>query len=851
MSSFKQCIINGVKEGLISESNAERLYKNLDEVKDFYQFRKNLSKPEAEQRAAKEVYDAMKIEEAEKLRFTILQRNKMLEIENVFATYKNANGEIDYANAYRALMAQDNINPLPNVERAVDIERGKAHQLMADLLDKMKYKIGGFQTKNQKTNLILMVRELMGENTGNINAKQLADAWRQTAEHLRKRFNKFGGKVLSRLNWGLPQIHDTLLVRSVPKAEWIDFILPKLDLDKMVNERSGLPFNDKTIREALSEVYDNIATEGMATFKPNTNGYGKALHNRRLDHRFLAFKNADDWMEYQTRFGSPDPFKTMMEHINGMSRDIALLKILGPNPDATHTWAIQSIKKQMKIDAAAEAQGKFKRKRLNKYRNEEDRTEAIIESTKNLYAYHKGTLHKPIDGFMGRSFAALRQLLTAAQLGGASVMAITDFHWSRITSKFNGLPTYKANQNSLKLLKEGIKKDKALSRTAIRLGLIAEHWSTVAGVQARFLNEVDAPFWAKRVSDFVLRGSGLSHITQSGRWAFGMSVMGTLAEESGKVFKKLDPNLQKQLQKNGIGAEEWDIIRSTKLYDAGVDEPSMVGKGATFLRPDDIMQRADLDEATREFLTTRLLTYVTNETNFAVPTSSAKGRIFASGYTQPGTLPGELMNSVLMYKNFPITLGMTHLARGFQQVGLAGKAKYLVPMIVGGALMGALAYEIKQIAAGKNPTPAENMNPLTSKGKRYWLNAIVYGGGLGIFGDFLFSDQNRYGGSLSKTIAGPVTSFLGDTINLTIGNLIQLGTGEKTNAGRELAAFVQRYTPGSSLWYARVALERILFDTLEKLINPDFDNDTRRDTNKLLNKTGQDYWWEPGEITPN
>ena len=171
-------------------------------------------------------------------------------------------------------------------------------------------------------------------------------------------------KVLSRLNWGLPQIHDTLLVRSVPKAEWIDFILPKLDLDKMVNERSGLPFNDKTIREALSEVYDNIATEGMATFKPGTNSYGKSFANRRTDHRFLAFKNADAWMEYQTRFGNPDPFVTMMEHINGMSRDIALLKTLGPNPDATHTFLLQSIKKQATLDTVAEAQGKFKRKKI-------------------------------------------------------------------------------------------------------------------------------------------------------------------------------------------------------------------------------------------------------------------------------------------------------------------------------------------------------------------------------------------------------------------------------------------------------------------------------------------------------
>ena len=85
-----------------------------------------------------------------------------------------------------------------------------------------------------------------------------------------------------------------------------------------------------------------------------------------------------------------------------------------------------------------------------------------------------------------------------------------------------------------------------------------------------------------------------------------MSILGTLADESGKVFNKLDPNLQKQLSKYGIGAEEWDIIRATKLYDAGIDEPSMVGKGATFLRPDDIMVRTDIDPSLAEDLTTRL-----------------------------------------------------------------------------------------------------------------------------------------------------------------------------------------------------------------------------------------------------
>ena len=49
--------------------------------------------------------------------------------------------------------------------------------------------------------------------------------------------------------------------------------------------------------------------------------------------------------------------------------------------------------------------------------------------------------------------------------------------------------------------------------------------------------------------------------------------------------------------------------------------------------------------------------------------------------------------------------------------------------------MVSIAYEIKQIAAGKTATKPEDM------GVRYWLNAIIYGGGLGIFGDFLFSDH--------------------------------------------------------------------------------------------------------------
>jgi hypothetical protein len=104
---------------------------------------------------------------------------------------------------------------------------------------------------------------------------------------------------------------------------------------------------------------------------------------------------------------------------------------------------------------------------------------------------------------------------------------------------------------------------------------------------------------------------------------------------------------------------------------------------------------------------------------------------------------------------------------------------------------------------------------------------------------------------MAKTATGPVVNFIDDAVQLTIGNVMQLASGEKSNAGKELAAFIQRYTPGSTLWYTRLAFERLIIDTLERLINPDFDADNRRKERNLKNRTGQEYWWSPGEITPN
>jgi hypothetical protein len=54
------------------------------------------------------------------------------------------------------------------------------------------------------------------------------------------------------------------------------------------------------------------------------------LANQKAEHRFLHFTDGDAWLAYHNKFGSGSPFDAMMGHIEAMSRDTALMEILGP-----------------------------------------------------------------------------------------------------------------------------------------------------------------------------------------------------------------------------------------------------------------------------------------------------------------------------------------------------------------------------------------------------------------------------------------------------------------------------------------------------------------------------------------
>jgi hypothetical protein len=68
--------------------------------------------------------------------------------------------------------------------------------------------------------------------------------------------------------------------------------------------------------------------------------------------------------------------------------------------------------------------------------------------------------------------------------------------------------------------------------------------------------------------------------------------------------------------------------------------------------------------------------------------------------------------------------------------------------------------------------------------------------------------------------------------------------------GAELARFMRWNTPGTNLWYTRLGLDRLLWDQVQSLVDPDYRKSFRRMEQRARRDYGQDFWWKPGQATP-
>ena len=800
MASLADCIAEAVAAGRMTREAGQELLERAERHTEAFQLEGGISPERARTQAEAAALAAAKRENA------IVARQRALQ---TIRTAQNVNRMMNFEGtpaaglaAIHARSLRGEVNP-GNIETRARTIVGFAHAKMVDALQPLHRKwFGLYQDRKLMREVI---REVFGEDTGNPMAKAAAKAWMDTAEDLRQRFNQAGGVIPRRADWGFPQIHDARRVGNVLKDEWIDFVMGRLDRERMLNA-DGLPMTEPELRFQLDSTYERIRTDGLVDMIPGQQG-GMKLANRHRDSRWLTFRDAESWMEYQQRFGADDTFQVMVDHIERMAQEIAQLEILGPNPAAAFRY-------------------------LSDVARKHGATEIDLGYLEGLNRVVTGGGDTRRNIFWADFFGAVRNWITSARLGSATLSQISDIAFMRSTAKWNGMSAMPVMRDFFRLLAAGPSGERRM--IAVRAGLTAELFTSRALAANRWTDVMGSGFSAQ-AADFTMRASGMSIWNDSMKKAFAMELMAHYAESSARAFNDLSPQQRRTLASYAITPEEWDIIRAS---------PMLEHDGARFISAERLLEAAPLDEVQRRRLATKWQEMIISEQRFAVPEADARTRtISTAGGAGRGTIGGEFARSIFQFKSFPVSVLLLHMYRGLSQPEAMSTMGYLAGLVTGTTVMGMLAMQLKDISRGKDPRDMTK--------NETWRAAFVQGGGAGIYGDFLFTDVNRFGGGLTSTFLGPTAGLLDDTAKLTLGNIQQGVRGEDMGLTQDMIRFAGSYAPGIQLWYTRLAFERAVIDQLRLMADP---VETRRAQNRVerrYQREGQEFFWRPGSSTPD
>jgi hypothetical protein len=676
--------------------------------------------------------------------------------------------------------------------------------------------LGFFQ---DRTKLVNLLRELRGEDTGDALAKRGAKAFLDVAEEARTTFNEAGGAIGKLDDWAHPQHHSQEKVAGAGRDAWIDAVLPLLNRAKYVDDL-GQPRSEAEIRAFLGKAWDTIATNGHAREEAGVHKGSGKMANRHGEHRQIHFKDADATVKYWEQFGERTAVEILSGHIEMMARDIAFVEHFGPNPNLTfQTLRDMALRNATVNDPQATPKMEARARKLDK-----------------KWAYWSGagssvdslTLKKVADG--------IAHLNTAGKLGGAVLASLFgDKPMMEAVAHLNNLPALKRWHTELSLLNPAAANDRALLN---RQGLMLE--SVRSGLQ-RFGDDLGGTSMTGKLANAVMRVTGMQAINDIRKGAFSVSLMSAIGAElkAGKSFDALADSDVRTLRNYGITEAEWSIWQKASLDEvAGVEH---------VLTPEAINAIPDVSAAAKRNAIVKLLGAVNTESEFAIVTPGWKERAqFYSGLAgERGTVMGEIARSVLQFKSFPWAFfqrGMDAVANGETAASKAGMTAYLITSTT---LAGMMLMQTRDLLAGKDPRAMFDEKDWW----KVWGQAFMYGGALGIYGDFLSGiNETRYGSGPIESLSGP-----------TLGPLLELGLvqplnaakkayeGKETHLGAQTFQDIKGFIPGGNIWYLKTAMDHMVWQNVMESLSPGYLASIR---SKTMKETGQDWWWAPGEMAP-
>jgi len=793
-SNFRACLAaaNAAAGRDLSEDEADRIFTRAHQRTQFYQAQ-GMDSLAAAQRAGTELGSEIR---------TAAAIERRSEAMNLLAR-RRLDARVIPDREYDSVVAS-----LTGVQRGT--ERGLADSVEANWHGLRGQMLGGLTHDLEAAGLLRAIatrdeafeRDLARElwrardpslpPTGNRHAASAAAIFGKYQDALRNHLNQAGAWIGQQDHYITRQSHDTLKIRGdgTPQAyaAWRDAIRPALDPITFRDAADPEQFLRNIWNNLSSGVHTTSTSETLAGFSGPAN-----LAKKVSQERVLIFRDADAWFGYNQQFGRGAVADSIIASLDKGTRDVALMRQFGTNPQAMLEGWIDRLR------TAARDAGNF---RLTDQlgSSHPDHVLAVLDGRANV----------PGDATLAQAGANLRALQQFTKLGGVVLSSIPDLAVNAATLRHNGIGLFDAYAREMTAL---LPKGPETQQMARALGMGID--SMLGDIHLRLGADDGLTGRAAKAANLFYKLNGLSFWTDSMKRTSGLMLSANLADNAGRQLAELHPRLQATLRRYGIEQAEWDAIRAA---------PARTADGTAYLLPEAV---ADA-EAGR-----KLGAYFADQVREGMTEPTAGVRAIVTLGTQRGTWGGELIRTLLQFKTFTTTYLTRSLGREFTRDGVdAGGVAHLIAATTA---LGYLAMTLKELAKGRNPRQPDD----AASYAKTVAAAFVQGGGMGIYGDFLFGENNRFGGGFVSSLAGPTAGSI-DEVARFMANRVR-GEG---HAAAEAIRMGANHTPLINLFYTRLGIDYAVLWRLQEWANPGY---LRRMEQRVKRENDQTFWLRPTE----
>ncbi|MEN8344720.1 hypothetical protein ABFP03_06350 [Acinetobacter baumannii] len=801
----KQAVAKALGKQSLTAQEATDIEARINETmrnlarKDINNWR-NLSDAEKLTEAAKQV--AIDIQEQLKRKHKIAAQDILKQSQNIAALDHGKLSSMEVID--RMVAAHGDMSGIQSIDSKA---RGIASIYRGELVDFYTNIKGGLGVFTDQELVQKIVRERFGENTGDALAKKISDKMGDVFETMRDRFNRNGGDIGKLDNWGLPQTHNIGKIAKAGKEVWVNKAESLIDTRQYVHE-NGDYYSQQEIRSLLEYTYDTLSSDGankIEVGRQATGGSTSKVTNRHGESRVLHFKDAESWLEYQSEFGGMQFVDLVEAHINGLSKDIAMVENLGSNP-----------KTALKIlmDAAAK---KDWEKGIDENKTQSSRKRAQV-----MFDEFSGG-NTPQSQVLANLGIAYRSMNVASMLGGTTIASLADQATIAKTAHVHNLSYRKAFGGLIEQLNPANKADRELAHslglaTEEMLGSIAR-WSD-DGLTSTYGKSEKLARISSGVATQVMRVSFLNALTSASKVGFTKLLMEKYGRLSrSKAWNDLDVQDRELLSNTGLDERAWQVFQ---LAEPVVDRKGnqLMSARSIYEIPDEKLTAFGDPKQVKDQVASQLQAHLLDEQGMAVIEAGLRERTWMTVGAK-GTITGEVFKGLMQFKSFSASFLMRQGSRAMAQEGLKGKAAYAIPLMVSMTLLGGLVVQLREILNGNDPQTIYDSND-PKKATSFFMRSLVAGGGLPVLGDILVAGTDTSGRDANSFVSGPLGSDFTGLLGLTVGNLTQYNEGKDTNFGNEAFKFVKGKIPAQNLWYTKAAINRMVFDEMQDTIAPGY-----------------------------